>query len=72
MSLKSIERNLKKFKPDATIVATPDHTHYNICRDVILSNSSLLVVKPLSDKVSEVKNLIKIIKDKKKIYQVGF
>ncbi len=68
----SYKNALKKFKPDATIVATPDNTHYKICRDVILSNSSLLVVKPLSDKISEVKNLIKIIKNKKKIYQVEF
>lgn len=68
----SYKKALKKFKPDATIVATPDHTHYKICRDVILSNSSLLVVKPLSDKVREVKNLLKMIKKRKKIYQVEF
>ena len=68
----SYKKALNKFKPDATIVATPDHTHYKICRDVVLSNSNLLVVKPLSDKVKEVKNLLKIIKSRKKIYQVEF
>ena len=41
------------------IVATPDHTHYKICKDVIFSNSNLLVVKPLSDTVKEVKSLLK-------------
>ena len=68
----SYKNALKEFKPDATIVATPDHTHYKICRDVILSNSNLLVVKPLSDKVDEVNKLIKMIKKKPKIYQVEF
>ena len=68
----SYKKALKDFKPDATIVATPDNTHYKICKDVISSNSSLLVVKPLSDKVKEVKSLIKKIKNKKKIYQVEF
>ncbi len=68
----SYKKALSKFKPDATIVATPDHTHYKICRDVMLSNSNLLVVKPLSDKVQEIKKLFKIAKNKKKVYQVEF
>jgi D-galacturonate reductase len=68
----SYKKALKEFKPDATIVATPDHTHYKICRDVILSNSNLLVVKPLSNKAKEVSKLIKMVKNKKKIYQVEF
>ena len=37
----SYKQAIKKFKPDSTIVATPDHTHYKICKDVILSNSNL-------------------------------
>ena len=40
----SYKKAIREFKPDATIVATPDHTHYKICKDVILSNSNLLVV----------------------------
>jgi predicted dehydrogenase len=68
----SYKKAIKEFKPDATIVATPDHTHFRICKDVILSNSNLLVVKPLSDKTSEVKKLIKLAQNRKKIYQVEF
>tara|TARA_B100001250_G_scaffold156018_1_gene134082 strand:- start:3 stop:1142 length:1140 start_codon:yes stop_codon:yes gene_type:complete len=68
----SYKQAIKKFKPDSTIVATPDHTHYKICKDVILSNSNLLVVKPLSDKTTEVNKLISTIKNRKKIYQVEF
>ena len=68
----SYKKALIQFKPDATIVATPDHTHYMICRNVILSNSNLLVVKPLSDKLKEIQNLLKITKGRKKIYQVEF
>tara|TARA_Y100000590_G_scaffold463588_1_gene630724 strand:+ start:5958 stop:7097 length:1140 start_codon:yes stop_codon:yes gene_type:complete len=71
-SKNSYKQALKKFKPDTTIVATPDHTHYEICKNVILSKSNLLVVKPLSDKVNEVKKLIRLVKSKKKIYQVEF
>ena len=68
----SYKKAIREFKPDATIVATPDHTHFKICKDVILSNSNLLVVKPLSDKIQEVKKLIKMVKTRKKIYQVEF
>ena len=68
----SYKKAIREFKPDATIVATPDHTHFKICKDVILSNSNLLVVKPLSDKIKEVNKLIKMVKTRKKIYQVEF
>ncbi len=68
----SYKKAIKEFKPDATIVVTPDHTHYKICKDVILSNSNLLVVKPLSDKAEEVKKLVNLIKNRRKIYQVEF
>ena len=68
----SYRKAIKEFKPDATIVATPDHTHYKICKDVISSNSHLLVVKPLCEKTNEVKKLIRMVKNRKKIYQVEF
>ena len=68
----SYKKAIQKFEPNATIVATPDHTHYKICKEVISSNSSLLVVKPLSDKTREVKKLINLIKGKRNIYQVEF
>jgi len=68
----SYKKAIREFKPDATIVATPDHTHFKICKDVILSNSNLMVVKPLSDKIKEVNKLIKMVKTRKKIYQVEF
>jgi len=68
----SYKKAIREFKPHATIVATPDHTHFKICKDVILSNSSLLVVKPLSDKTKEVNKLIKATKGRRKIYQVEF
>lgn len=63
---------LKKYKPDAVIVSTPDHTHYQICKTVILNNKNLLVVKPLVSKNLEAKKLIKFTKGRKKIYQVEF
>ena len=62
----SYKKAIEEFKPDATIVATPDHTHYKICKDVISSNSHLLVVKPLCEKTNEVKKLIKMVKNRKK------
>lgn len=63
---------LKKYKPDAVIVSTPDHTHYQICKNVILNNKNLLVVKPLVSKSTEAKKLIKFSKGRNKIFQVEF
>ncbi len=71
-SATSYKKALSKFRPDSTIVVTPDQSHFKICKDVISANSNLLVVKPLSNKIIEVKKLIKMIKKRKKIYQVEF
>jgi predicted dehydrogenase len=63
---------LEEYNPDAVIVATPDHTHFRICKIVIKQNKHLLVVKPLSNSSKEVKKLISLIRNKKKICQVEF
>jgi D-galacturonate reductase len=68
----SYKKALKVYNPDAVIVATPDHTHFQICKEVIRFNKHLLVVKPLSSSFREVRQLVSQIKNKKKIYQVEF
>lgn len=70
--LKLYQKALKNNNPDAVIIATPDHTHFEICKDVILKNKNLLVVKPLVPKSIEAKKLINLSKGRRKIYQVEF
>ena len=70
--LKLYQQALKNNDPDAVIVATPDHTHFEICKHIILKNKNLLVVKPLVSKSIEAKKLIDLSRGRRKIYQVEF
>jgi D-galacturonate reductase len=45
-SRKSYLDALKDFNPDAVIISVPDHLHYEVAKDVLLSSSHCLIVKP--------------------------
>jgi len=47
-------------EPTCAIVAVPDHLHYEITRACLMSGLHTLVVKPLTSKVSEAKELINL------------
>lgn len=63
---------LTKFNPNSVIVATPDHTHFEICKNVILKNKHLLVVKPLVTSYKDAKKLIYYTRGKNRVFQVEF
>ncbi len=59
--IKSFVKKYKKDSEDATcaIIATPDHTHYKIAKLCLQNKYHTLVVKPVVNKLSELKDLIK-------------
>ena len=56
---------------DGFTVATPSETHYEIAKTIIKKGKHLLVEKPLSLKVSEAKELVRLAKDAKVNLMVG-
>ncbi len=61
---KKIKSFVKKYKKDSegatcAIIATPDHTHYKIAKLCLQNKYHTLVVKPVVNKLSELKDLIK-------------
>ncbi len=56
---------------DGFTVATPSETHYEIAKKIIKKGKHLLVEKPLSLKLSEAKELVRLAKDAKVNLMVG-
>ena len=56
---------------DGFTVATPAETHYEIAKTIIQKGKHLLVEKPLSLKLSEAKELVRLAKDTKVNLMVG-
>jgi len=56
---------------DGFTVATPSETHYEIAKTIIKRGKHLLVEKPLSLKLSEAKELVRLAKDAKVNLMVG-
>lgn len=57
---------------DGIIVCSPTFSHYEICKEVLNRDISLLAEKPLTTKIKEVKNLLEICKSKKSILMVNY
>ncbi len=49
---------LQKIRPDAVVVAVPDHLHAAVVRDVAKAGAHVLVVKPLAPTVKEGRSMI--------------
>lgn len=56
---------------DGFTIATPAETHYEIAKTIIQKGKHLLVEKPLSLKLSEAKELVRLAKDAKVNLMVG-
>ena len=55
--LKNINIVLKNENIDLIIISTPTSTHYKLARNALLRSKNVLVEKPLSLSVKQVKNL---------------
>lgn len=53
------------------VIATPAVTHYSIAKQAILNDKDVFVEKPLSLKVEEGEELVKLAKNRKKILMIG-
>ncbi len=56
---------------DALSVAVPTPLHYDVAKDVMVQGKHLLLEKPISEKLSQADELIKLSKDKGVIFQIG-
>lgn len=52
-------------RPACVIVAVPDHLHFNVVRDCLLSDLPVLVVKPFTPLVSQGEDLIRLAEERK-------
>jgi len=60
------DRNIK-----AVAIATPAYKHYEMAKEALLSDKDVFVEKPLSLRVEEGEELVKLAKEKNKILMVG-
>jgi len=58
-------------KVDAVSIATPTSQHYQIAKDLINGGINVLVEKPITNKLSQAKELINLARTKRVILQVG-
>ncbi|MBI3309213.1 MAG: Gfo/Idh/MocA family oxidoreductase [Candidatus Melainabacteria bacterium] len=56
---------------DAVVICTPTATHYTLTKDALENNKDVLCEKPLTTKIEEAEELIKIAKEKGSILMVG-
>ena len=61
----------RKREPDATIIATPASTHYQIAKEYLEKGVDVLVEKPLALSSEECNELIKLAKENQNILMVG-
>jgi predicted dehydrogenase len=56
---------------DAVVVSTPTQTHYPITRDALLAGKHVLCEKPISHRVEDGEELIRLAEQKNRILMVG-
>jgi len=56
---------------EATYVATPPPSHYDVAKDLLLSGKHVLVEKPLSTSYEKGVELVKLAKEKNRVLMVG-
>ena len=58
--------------PACAIVVVPDHLHFEVVKECLLNKMPVLVVKPLTPKISEAKELIRFASEQKTYGAVEF
>lgn len=56
---------------NGVVISTPAVTHYDLAKKALMNGKHVFVEKPLSLKISEAEELVKISNEKKKILMVG-
>jgi predicted dehydrogenase len=67
---KNYKEILNDPKLDAVVIVTPAQTHFTIAKDALLANKHVLLEKPITSKLSEAKELGKVVSKSKKILMV--
>lgn len=58
-------------KPDAVIVAAPNHTHYDIARQIMTQDIAILLEKPMCTTVADAQALLALQQDYNPLFWVG-
>jgi len=56
---------------DAAVVVTPAHTHFEICRDLLVAGKDVFVEKPITSESADAKELIELANSSGLVLQVG-
>lgn len=79
--LKTIKKKIKTFtnfnevlahKPDVAFITTPSAFHIPLAIQLAMNNCHLFIEKPLSTSLVNIDQLVKIVKKKKLVIQIGF
>jgi len=70
--LSSLSNVIKRTDIDAVVIATPIETHYDITKEILLSEKHVFVEKPITETVDQASELLEIANHKNLILSVGF
>lgn len=59
-------------KVDAVSIAVPTRCHFELARDFLAAGIDVLLEKPITDKIEDADELIRLAEEKQAVFQVGF
>lgn len=62
---------MREISPDAVIIASPNHTHFDVVTDIAPFGCAILVEKPLATTIEDAKALVEISKVHPNLFWVG-
>lgn len=62
---------LDRKQPDAVIIASPNHTHYDVVQPVMDAGAAILLEKPMCSRVEDAKALEKTTREYENLFWVG-
>lgn len=67
----SDHRQLLESDPDAIVIATPIHTHFELASEALLAGKHVLVEKPLARSSAEAAELVQLARRQQRVLMVG-